>query len=67
MSKTPQDRDTSGFMIRLSELFRPKLQLLKEKLRQPMTALVQLALKTLFARFRPVALTVELELASRSA
>jgi hypothetical protein len=45
------DRHTSSFMLRLPEIFRTKLLLLKEKTGKPMTALVQWGLKLLLRRF----------------
>lgn len=53
---TPQnprshDRHASGFMIRLPEIFRSKLQVLRRKTKKPMTELVIVALKAFLARF----------------
>jgi hypothetical protein len=45
------DRHRSRFMVRVPEIFRTKLQLLKEKTGKPMTALVQWALKLLLRGF----------------
>ena len=45
------DRHRSGFRLRLPEIFRAKLQLLKKKTRKPMTVLVQSALKLLLRSF----------------
>jgi hypothetical protein len=45
------DRHRSGFRLRLPEIFRAKLQLLKEKTGKPMTVLVQSALKLLLRSF----------------
>jgi hypothetical protein len=45
------DRHRSRFMVRLPELFRTKLNALKEKTGNPMSALVQWGLKLLLRRF----------------
>jgi hypothetical protein len=41
----PGDRHSSRFMLRLPEIFRTKLRLLREKTGKPITQLVQAALK----------------------
>jgi hypothetical protein len=45
------DRHASTFMLRLPEVFRHKLQLLRQRTGRPMTALVCEALKRYLARF----------------
>jgi hypothetical protein len=45
------DRHRSRFMVRVPEIFRTKLQLLREKTGRPMTSLVQWALKMLLRGF----------------
>jgi hypothetical protein len=45
------DRHASPFMVRLPEIFRRKLQLLKERTGRPMTWLIIDALKRYLARF----------------
>lgn len=45
------DRHRSDFRLRLPEIFRSKLQLLRERTGRPMTVLVQSALKLLFRKF----------------
>jgi hypothetical protein len=46
------DRHSSGFMLRLPEIFRTKLRLLKQKTGKPMTELVGAALKLLLRQSR---------------
>ncbi len=45
------DRHRAAFKLRLPEIFRRKLQALKERTGTPMTKLVQSALKTLLRGF----------------
>jgi hypothetical protein len=49
--KRPGDRHRHAFKLRLPEIFRTKLQVLKEKTGTPMTKLVQSALKMLLRGF----------------
>ena|SRR5579871_1963888 len=45
------DRHRSRFMVRVPEIFRTKLQLLRERTGKPMSALVQWGLKLILRRF----------------
>lgn len=49
--KRPGDRHASLFMLRLPEVFREKLRLLRERTGTPMTQLVKAALKRYLALF----------------
>jgi len=43
----PGDRHRERFMVRLPEMFRTKLRLLRERTQQPMTALIRTAITLL--------------------
>jgi hypothetical protein len=49
--KDSQDRHGSGFMIRLPEVYRSQLRILRPKTRRPMTTEIQIALEEYLAKF----------------
>jgi hypothetical protein len=43
----PGDRHRERFLVRLPEIFRSKLRILRDRTQQPMTALIRMAVKLL--------------------